>query len=251
MRSPAWTTWDELLLACALVVENDWRELRQVDRPVRELSDLLRALPLHGVAARKIPEFRSTGSVSHKTADLATNHPAYAGKATRCGRLDKEVIAAFMARPTEMLQAASAIKEGIGSGELSRIPEQPDEAAEDGTTSLEGRLLARWAISRERDPRLRRLKIETARRLGQPLQCQVCAFHFGRHYGALGEGYIEVHHLLPLHISGLRETKLDDLAFLCSNCHRMCHRSRLGESWRTPADLRAEIAAADRIADSQ
>lgn len=35
---------DELLLACALVVENGWQELRQTDQRVRELSDLLRAL---------------------------------------------------------------------------------------------------------------------------------------------------------------------------------------------------------------
>ncbi|MFI2259851.1 HNH endonuclease [Streptomyces tubercidicus] len=241
MRSPAWM-WDELLLACALVVENGWRELREGDRRVDELSDLLRSLPLHGDTARGIPKFRSTGSVSRKTTDLATNHPAYPGKATRCGRLDREMIARFTADPDIMLKAARAIEAGIGSGELVQIPEQPDEVAEDGATALEGRLLARWTLARERDPKLRRRKIDRVRRIGQPLQCEVCDFHFGRFYGDLGEDYIEVHHVLPLHASGPRETKLEELALLCSNCHRMCHRSHAGESWRTPAMLRAKMA---------
>ncbi|MGW7519813.1 HNH endonuclease [Streptomyces sp. NPDC054796] len=243
MRSPAWS-WDELMLACALVVKNGWRELRESDREVQELSDLLRSLPLHGDAARNLEKFRSIGSVSHKTTDLASNHPDYPKKPTRCGRLDKVVIAAFIDQPADMLRAAEAVEAGIGSGELYQVPEQPDEADEDGTTSREGRLLTRWTIARERDPKLRRRKIERAQRLGQPLQCEVCDFRFDLAYGPLGEGYIEVHHVLPLHISGLQETKLEDLALLCANCHRMCHRNRLGESWRTPAALREEIARA-------
>ncbi|WP_435240541.1 HNH endonuclease [Streptomyces cucumeris] len=243
MRSPAWTR-DELLLACILVVENDWHELRESDPRTQELSRLLRSLPLHGDAVKSVPAFRSVGSVSRKTTDLATNHPAYQGKPTRCGRLDREVIADFISQPSRMANAARAIATGIRSGELQRIPEQPDEIAEDGVTGTEGRLLARWTISRERDPKLRKRKIDSVRRLGQPLMCEVCDFHFGGFYGAIGEGYIEVHHLLPLHISGPRETKLDDLALLCSNCHRMCHRGRPGESWRTPTALRSEIRKA-------
>ncbi|MET7850510.1 HNH endonuclease [Streptomyces avermitilis] len=63
------------------------------------------------------------------------------------------------------------------------------------------------------------------------------------HHGAaeLGDGYIEVHHRLPFHISGVTETRIADLALLCANCHRMCHRSFRGESWRTPDALRALI----------
>ncbi|MCX5100943.1 HNH endonuclease [Streptomyces sp. NBC_00439] len=240
-RSPAWTH-DELLLACALVVENDWNELREGDPRVLDLSELLRSLPIHEGAARTIPKFRSTGSVSRKTSDLASNHPAYAGTPTKGGRLDKEVIAAFATRPTEMLAAAAALRQGIGTGELHKIPEDPDELDDEGNSAIEGRLLARWALHRERDRSLRARKIARAEKLGMPLQCEVCAFDFCHFYGPLGKGYIEVHHRLPLHVSGPRETHLDDLAFLCANCHRMCHKSRSGKSWRTPSALRAEIA---------
>ncbi|MFC4516023.1 HNH endonuclease [Streptomyces ehimensis] len=245
MRSPAWT-WDELLLACSLVANNQWRELRETDAQVAELSALLRSLPLHGSEARSLPTFRSIGSVSRKTTDLASNRPGYPGKPTRCGKLDKVVVAAFLEHPAELSAAAVAIRKGISSASLSQVPEQPDEMSDDGVTSLEGRLLARWTLARERDPKLRRRKLDHARRLGQPLRCEVCSFDFGRLYGELGEGYIEVHHVLPLHVSGVQETGLDDLAFLCANCHRMCHRSRLGESWRTPAALRAEIEEASK-----
>ncbi|MEU6601149.1 HNH endonuclease [Streptomyces flaveolus] len=247
MRTPAWTE-DELVLAGALVVKNGWRELRTKDQAVQELSELLRSLPIHSAKALALPGFRSPDSVSRKTTDFMTNHPLYSGAATRCGKPTLLMIDALINREAEMLQAAQAIEEGIGSGELYRIPPQPDEVDETGTTAVEGRLLVRRALARERDPRLRQRKIEQARRLGLPLRCEVCEFDFARTYGALGNGYIEVHHVTPLHVSGTRETKLDDLACLCANCHRMCHRSRPGESWRTPASLRAEMRASAQSA---
>ncbi|MEW2490432.1 HNH endonuclease [Streptomyces sp. NPDC048411] len=241
MRSPAWT-WDELLLICSRVVGNDWRQLRAYQQVTGELADLLRSLPLHGGAAHELPEFRSATSVSRKSADLITSRPGYTGPATRGGHLTRLVAEAFTTHEAEMMAAARAIEAGIGSGDLAEIPAQPDEVSDDGTTALEGRLLARWALFRERNPALRRQKIAEAVRLGLPIQCEVCHFRFREVYGALGGDYIEVHHVLPLHISGPRETRVEDLAFLCANCHRMCHRSHGGASWRTPAALRAEIA---------
>jgi 5-methylcytosine-specific restriction protein A len=240
MRIPAWTM-DELLLAGALVVKNGWRELRTGDREVQELSELLRSLPIHSPEVLAVPSFRSPDSVSRKTTDFMTNHARYAGKATRCGEPTLLMIEAFTGREAEMLQAAQTLEECIASGELHRIPRQPDEIDETGATAIEGRLLVRRALARERDPKLRLQKIEQVRSRGGSLRCEVCAFDFARTYGDLGEGYIEVHHVTPLYVSGARETRLDDLACLCANCHRMCHRSRPGESWRTPTALREQI----------
>lgn len=56
--------------------------------------------------------------------------------------------------------------------------------------------------------------------------CAVCDFDFFWTYGELGRGFIEAHHKLP--ISQLQpgaKTRLEDLAPVCSNCHRMLHRS--------------------------
>ncbi|WP_030320981.1 HNH endonuclease [Streptomyces sp. NRRL B-3229] len=240
MRIPAWTE-DELVLAGALVVKNGWRELRTHDQEVQELSELIRSLPVHSPEERALPGFRSADSVSRKTTDFMTNHALYTGKATRCGKPTLLMIDAFTDREAEMLQAAEALAEGIASGELHRIAEQPDEVDETGASAIEGRLLVRRALARERDPKLRALKIKQVQRHGIPLRCEVCDFDFARIYGELGEGYIEVHHVIPLHASGTRETRLEDLACLCANCHRMCHRSRPGESWRTPTALREQI----------
>jgi 5-methylcytosine-specific restriction enzyme A len=240
MRNPTWAE-DELVLAGALVVKNGWRDLRMSDPAVCELSELLRSLPLHPAEARTRLNFRSPGSVSLKTTDFMTNHKLYQGKATNCGKPTLRMIDAFTNREAEMLQAAQAIEDGIGSGELYSIPLQPDEADETGATAIEGRLLVRRALARERDPKLRAKKIRQVRRQGVPLSCEVCNFDFARAYGDLGEGYIEVHHVTPLHVTGTRETRLDELACLCANCHRMCHRSRPGESWRTPASLREQM----------
>ncbi|MFQ3560116.1 HNH endonuclease [Streptomyces gramineus] len=240
MRTPSWTE-DELLLAGALVVRNGWRELRTSDQEVQELSELLRSLPIHEPSARTLPGFRSPASVSRKTADFMTNHKQYSGKSTRCGKPTLLMVDALTERESDMLQAALAIEEGIASGELQSLAPQPDEVDEAGVTAIEGRLLVRRALVRERDPQLRLWKINHVRGLGHRLRCEACGFDFAYIYGDLGEGYIEVHHVTPLHITGTRETTLGDLTCLCANCHRMCHRSRPGESWRTPAALRELI----------
>lgn len=59
------------------------------------------------------------------------------------------------------------------------------------------------------------------------LKCEVCEFDFKERYGAIGEGFCEVHHKVPLSsLDEETETKLEDLAVLCSNCHRMIHRTK-------------------------
>ncbi len=57
------------------------------------------------------------------------------------------------------------------------------------------------------------------------LTCEACGFDFEKAYGSLGKGYIECHHLIPLsNFDSKKETKMEDLALLCSNCHRMIHK---------------------------
>lgn len=57
--------------------------------------------------------------------------------------------------------------------------------------------------------------------------CQICGFDFSEKYGILGKNYIEAHHTIPVsELTENSETKIEDLAFVCSNCHRMLHRRR-------------------------
>lgn len=231
-----WTE-DELILAGALVVKNGWQELRAHDPRVIELSDLLRSLPIHDESVRADPKFRSPGSIKAKTSNFMTNHPAYSGTATKGGRSTTAVIKAFIENEAYMLSVAHTIEANARAGQFAPLPALEDEDFYEAT-AMEGRLISRLVRTRERDPKLRMEKINRTLRERGELACEVCGFDFERTYGVLGRDYIEVHHIAPLHVVGHRETKLDDLACLCSNCHRMCHRRHRGERWRTPEDLR-------------
>ena len=58
------------------------------------------------------------------------------------------------------------------------------------------------------------------------LECEVCGFDFARFYGDLGADFCEVHHkILLAHVDQPVRLKLDELAIVCSNCHRMIHRT--------------------------
>lgn len=56
------------------------------------------------------------------------------------------------------------------------------------------------------------------------LHCEICKFDFSERYGNIGENFIECHHKIPIATGGIRKTKIEDLALVCSNCHRMLHK---------------------------
>lgn len=187
-------------------------------------------LPIHLPGARGA-KFRNPNGVARKTADIATHHPKYKGKPTNGGTLDRQVLRAFLDEPALMKAAAQLIRRGIESGTLIDLPAVEDPHDEDNSAP-EGRLLLRRHLVRERDRKLRAKKIAQARRIHGEITCEACGFSFERTYDA---DYIECHHLTPLHVSGETSTRLDDLALLCANCHRMIHRTA---PWRTPAELK-------------
>lgn len=77
---------------------------------------------------------------------------------------------------------------------------------------------------RERRPELARDKKEQVLSLKGRLDCEVCGFNFRKRYGSIGDDFCEVHHKTPLHtLENQTKTSLDDLAIVCSNCHRMLH----------------------------
>ncbi|WP_262402174.1 HNH endonuclease [Actinomadura sp. CNU-125] len=110
---------------------------------------------------------------------------------------------------------------------------------DEDVSAPDGSLLLRKHFVRERDPKLRKKRIEQARKQHGDLACEVCSFDFERTYGPRGADYIECHHVVPLHVSGETKTRLQDLALLCANCHRMIHRA---SPWPTPDELRALVA---------
>ncbi|MFE2289711.1 HNH endonuclease [Streptomyces sp. KAI-26] len=236
VKNPDWVR-DEIILACQLVMENGWKGLDAQDASVVELSDLLQLLPIH-VEAERNEKFRNPNGVARKTFDIATRHPDYRGKPTNGGALDVAVLHEFLARPQEMTEAARLIRQGIATGELQSFAPTEDEEFGDDYSAPEGRLLMRRHRARERNKSLRKKKIASVLQRGGQLACEACGFDFEKIYGDRGAGYIECHHVLPLHVAGEGRTKLSDLALICANCHRMIHRRA---PWPTPAELRASI----------
>jgi 5-methylcytosine-specific restriction protein A len=81
---------------------------------------------------------------------------------------------------------------------------------------------------RKREQSLRDAKVAEAKKNGDGrLKCEVpgCGFDFEAVYGELGRDYAQVHHLKPLaDRTTPSQTKLNDLAVICANCHAMIHR---------------------------
>lgn len=94
--------------------------------------------------------------------------------------------------------------------------------SEDSATEMvEGARITVQVSRIERDPAARRKCIDLF-----GTSCTVCSFDFGRIYGALGAGFIHVHHLKPL-AAAKKSRKVDpkaDLRPVCPNCHEMLHK---------------------------
>lgn len=94
-----------------------------------------------------------------------------------------------------------------------------------------------FKVTKERNKELIRLAKEQHLKNDKKLCCQVCGFSFMYNYGEIGHGFIEAHHIFPIsQLTEETETKIEDLALVCSNCHRMLHRRR---PWLTIDNLKA------------
>ncbi|WP_432730564.1 HNH endonuclease [Klebsiella oxytoca] len=98
---------------------------------------------------------------------------------------------------------------------------------EDTVIGSEGRPILRLHLSRERAPALVKKKKQSVLDKTGKLECEICSVDFREIYGELGRGFAECHHKNPLSLrEDNQETKLEDLAIVCANCHRMLHRRR-------------------------
>jgi len=121
----------------------------------------------------------------------------------------------------------------IAEQEISAVEEEEEEEAKEFP---EGREKFRLHRFKERNRKLVAAAKKKLKERDPEMKCEVCDFSFQKRYGALGTDFIEAHHVSP--ISELQEetsTKVEDLAMVCSNCHRMLHIRR---PWLGLAELK-------------
>jgi 5-methylcytosine-specific restriction protein A len=222
-RNPDWTR-DELILALELYMRAGRRQLEASHPDVVQLSKLLNQLPIHNQVLRN-SDFRNPQGVSMKLGNFLSLDPSYTGVGLqRGGKLDREIWNEFANDIYWLNQTATSIRTSI-----SQIAEASADYSYDSEDEEfpEGKLLTQIHKRKERNRKVVAQKKQKVLEETGRLVCEVCSFDFAQQYGALGHGFAECHHILP--VSQLTEehrTRLADLAIVCANCHRMIHRSR-------------------------
>jgi 5-methylcytosine-specific restriction enzyme A len=107
----------------------------------------------------------------------------------------------------------------VTKGNTSPFPEEIDNIE----THWEGSATQTVVNRYERDPRARAKCIDAYGTV-----CRVCNMNFEKVYGAIGEGFIHVHHIKQLSDIGkeYEVNPISDLVPVCPNCHAMLHKKR-------------------------
>ncbi|MEG8038761.1 HNH endonuclease [Sphingomonas sp. LR60] len=243
LRNPAWSH-DELILALDLYMTNPVSPPGKGSTTVAELSAILNKMHrLNGVTAA--PTLRNENGVYLKMMNLRALDPAFTvlGKVgmQSGGKLEKVVWAEYENDRTGLAAAATVIRDTVNAADEATVAKLPPAEPYEGE---EGGVIMRLHKRYERDPKLIAEKRKAAAAIGA-LACEVCGFDYEAVYGDIGAGYIEVHHVKPVHtLVTVSKTKLVDLALLCASCHRMAHRQR------TPLSLPDLNAALTRTKNS-
>lgn len=225
MRSPSWHR-DEIILALDLYRTLDAKDMTKNNPKVIELSELLNELPIHEKTMQN-EKFRNTNGVQLKLSNFKAIDPDFDGKGmSSYSKTDKEVFFEFMGKDEDLHAIANQIKLAISNKDINyKLSQITDEEDEDYSVK-EGKVIYKLHKLRERDRKINSKKKAEYFKKHRRLDCEVCGFDFHEAYGDLGEGFIEAHHRVPLsELDGEKITKLEDLALVCSNCHRMLHRS--------------------------
>lgn len=221
-RNPAWTR-DELILALDLYVRNTASPPGKTSAEISELSECLNRLGAR--IAGQYENFRNPNGVYMKLMNFRRFDPDFqdAGKVglQRGGKLEETVWDEFASDLPRLRDVSAAIRKAIDEeGVPAFSPEEEEEIVE----ASEGRLLTRVHRRRERSQKLVEKKKAAVMTQTGRLACEACGFDFEAKYGERGKGFIECHHLKPVHtLADGSKTQLSDLALLCSNCHRMLH----------------------------
>jgi 5-methylcytosine-specific restriction protein A len=227
MRNPKWER-DEVILALNLYFDENRGTIESNNPKIIELSELLNRLPIHSNRPDE-EKFRNPNGVTLKLGNFLALDPNYLGKGMESfSKLDEAVFNEYFENLIELRDVAEGIKKVTLSSDYStNVSSIESDDIEENVK--EGKVLYKMHKVRERDRKIiTKKKAKVLSEKGK-LECECCGFDFEKTYGALGSGFIECHHIVPLNkFNDSKETKLEDLALVCSNCHRMLH-NRISE----------------------
>lgn len=223
-RNDTWTR-EELILALDLYMQSPSSPAGKDSPKVAKLTEILRKLAILKGGTLS-PTFRNANGVYLKMMNFRRFDPTFLQQGKRGmqrgGKLDALVWNEFANNRPALKEAAALIRETLDDplawAELLQTGDGADEAEEGSVTH---RMHKRYERNRQLTER-KKAKVFAAE---GALRCECCKFDFSMRYGKLGEGYIEAHHKKPVfQMKPGEKTKLDDLALVCANCHRMLHR---------------------------
>lgn len=226
MRNPVWQR-DELILALDLYFKIDYNKLNGKHPEVVKLSQLLKRLPLFPENQRT-ETFRNAEGVYMKLGNFLSIDPNDVRKGLPSySKLDKIIFYEFRSKQEELFHIAQTIKESVTDNSLYNLLEVANGDYDfEEYYAKEGKVVFRLHKLRERNVTLIKKKKKQVLEQTGKLACEACGFDFEATYGNLGEGFVECHHTKPISLMKLEDvTKLEDLVLVCSNCHRMLHRS--------------------------
>lgn len=128
-------------------------------------------------------------------------------------------------------QGFEVIRKGDPESDATYADEVPSDAQ-----YAEGAVMQVTINRYERDQNARRAALKY-----HGYQCKVCGIDMPKVYGAIAEGFIHIHHLVPL--SSMQKpyhlNPKTDLIPVCPNCHAMLHRRNPPY---TPEEIKAMMA---------
>ena len=234
-RNATWSR-DELILALQLYVSHRKSPLGKDSVEVKKLSICLNKM--NATLGQSTSEtFRNTNGVYMKMMNFRRFDPDYIARGkvglTR-GNKDEELVwLQFAHDPIQLDRVASAIRLALEQAPHEQLKGNDEPGIQE---AQEGRVLTRLHRYRERNRAIVEERKKLALKTLGYLACEACGFDFSTVYGNAGNGLIDVHHTKPVHtLTEGEKTKLEDLALLCANCHRVVHSSR---KWLTVHEVR-------------
>ena len=234
IKNPLWTR-EQVILALDLYVKHEGRDPGPSHPDVLEVSALLRQMATEA----GLTTYRNPSGVIMKMMNFRSLDPAFTSKGGKgldgASKLDKAIWAEFDGKPLELAIAAEEIREGA-------LANMSEDALDDVQSyqAKEGKVSYRYHRTLERDRKVVAIRKTSALELHGRLECEGCGFDFAATYGARGHGFIEAHHTNPVHAMQEGDvTTPDDLALICSNCHRMIHKAK---PWLSLVELRTLLS---------